>query len=169
MQPRSFLALAASTSLLAFPASAQNSSAEPPPLVVPPPPPTRGSETAPSPAAPPAPPAQNTPAPEPSPEPETVTERVVVAPPTSPAPSPEPMTIDPDAAYPEGFADPEDPFANDLSDSYRQSGGGFDWGLLGLLGLLGLIPLFRRNDRAIYVERGFDRDEPRRVHRPPEE
>jgi len=76
---------------------------------------------------------------------------------------PPPVTISPDAAYPNGFADPADPFGNDMSFA-RQTGGGFPWGLLGLLGLLGLIPLFRRSDRlvrTVYV----DRDEPRRVIR----
>ncbi len=79
-----------------------------------------------------------------------------------PAPVPQqPVTISPDAAYPNGFADPADPFANEAS-AYNDSQGGFDWGLLGLLGLLGLIPLIRGNGpRTIYVER----DEPRRVVR----
>ncbi|MGE0180119.1 MAG: hypothetical protein AB7O91_09915 [Sphingomonas sp.] len=73
------------------------------------------------------------------------------------------MTINPDAAYPNGFADPVDPFANDLSQVRQQRG--FPWGLLGLLGLLGLIPLFRRSGsrttRTVYV----DRDDPKRVLR----
>jgi hypothetical protein len=75
-----------------------------------------------------------------------------------------PVTISPDAAYPNGFADPADPFANDLARDYRREQGGFDWGLLGLLGLLGLIPLIRGNGRVrtVYVERD---DEPRRVVR----
>ena len=54
------------------------------------------------------------------------------------------MTISPDAAYPNGFADPADPFANEAR-AYNDQQGGFDWGLLGLLGLLGLIPLIRGN------------------------
>ena len=64
--------------------------------------------------------------------------------------------------YPNGFADPLDPAATNMSLAYREESG-FDWGLLGLLGLLGLIPLFRRGDgyaRTRYVERD---DEPRRV------
>ena len=74
------------------------------------------------------------------------------------------MTISPDAAYPNGFADPEDPFGNDMSLADHGEGGGFPWGLLGLLGLLGLIPLFRksgRTTRTVYV----DRDDPTRVIR----
>jgi hypothetical protein len=65
------------------------------------------------------------------------------------------VTIDPSAAYPDGFADPADPFSNELSVSYRQQqGDGFPWGLLGLLGLLGLTPLFRnRGERVVYVQR----------------
>jgi hypothetical protein len=73
------------------------------------------------------------------------------------------VTIDPDAAYPNGFADPPDPFANDLSQAQRESRG-FPWGLLGLLGLLGLIPLFRRRGgktRTVYV----DSQDPKRVLR----
>ena len=85
---------------------------------------------------------------------------IVVQPAPQPAPQ-QPVTISPDAAYPNGFADPADPFANEAS-AYNDNQGGFDWGLLGLLGLLGLIPLIRGNGRrTIYVER----DEPRRVVR----
>jgi hypothetical protein len=85
---------------------------------------------------------------------------VVVQPAPQPAPQ-QPVTISPDAAYPNGFADPADPFANEAS-AYNDNQGGFDWGLLGLLGLLGLIPLIRGNGpRTIYVER----DEPRRAAR----
>ena len=69
--------------------------------------------------------------------------------------------IDPDAAYPNGFADPDDPFGNECRGC-SASESGFDWGLLGLLGLLGLIPLFRGNgrvSRTVYVER----DDPSRA------
>lgn len=85
----------------------------------------------------------------------------VVAPPQQQVPA-EPVTISPDAEYPNGFADPEDPFANDAATAAREDSG-FDWGLLGLLGLLGLIPLFRKGGRTrtIYV----DRDDPARVIR----
>ena len=137
--------------VLALPASAQNSSAEPP-----------GAGLANPPKTEPAPPA---PAPPPATTPVPVTveraQPVIVAPPVQAAPPP--VTIQPDVAYPNGFADPADPFANDLALSYRQREG-FPWGLLGLLGLLGLIPLIRGNGRVrtVYVERD---EEPRRVVR----
>ena len=89
---------------------------------------------------------------------------VIVQPAPQAAPPPPPVTtIQPDIAYPNGFADPADPFANDIALSYRQREG-FPWGLLGLLGLLGLIPLIRGNGRVrtVYVERD---EEPRRVVR----
>jgi len=131
---------------LAAPASAQNSTA-PAPQVTPPPieaPPATGTQ--------PAPPATTAPA-EPAPVP--------VAPPAQPAPI-QTIPIQPDAAYPNGFQDPENPFANEMR-AYREEQQGFPWGLLGLLGLLGLIPLLRGNGavRTVYVER----DEPRRVVR----
>jgi hypothetical protein len=151
-------ALAACLIGLAAPASAQNSAAEPP--VVAPPPPTK-TETPPPPTTTPP---QTTPDPLPAPAPPP--EPVVVVPQTQTVPM-EPVTIDPDAAYPEGYADPADPFGNDMSLAYRREQG-FDWGLLGLLGLLGLIPLFlgRRERRIVHV----DRDEaPRRVVRREEE
>ncbi len=117
----------------------------------------------------PPPPTKAEPAPPTTTPPPTTTEPVVTEPAQNvvvvreTAPPPEPVTIDPDAAYPNGFADPDDPFGNDMSMAYREQGG-FDWGLLGLLGLLGLIPLFRRSGhmtRTVYV----DRDDPRRVIR----
>lgn len=156
MQTRPKLVAAAALLALAAPAIAQNT-AEPP--VVAPPPPTTKSETPPATAPPPAttppPPAETPAAPPP----------VVVVPPPQTPPM-EPVTINPDAAYPNGFADPADPFANDMSLAYRERRG-FDWGLLGLLGLLGLIPLFRQRDRqarTVYVERD-DEAAPRRVVR----
>lgn len=147
MAPRSapipVLALAALASLSA-PAAAQNTATEPP--LVAPPPPSRNEAPPPATTAPPAsttPPVTVEPAPP-----------VVIVPQAQPEPAPpEPVTIDPDAAYPNGFADPADPFGNDMSLAYREEGG-FDWGLLGLLGLLGLIPLFRgAGRRVVYVER----------------
>jgi len=86
----------------------------------------------------------------------------VVAPPVQ-APPQQPVMIQPDVAYPNGFADPADPFANDMALANRNRQG-FPWGLLGLLGLLGLIPLIRGNGRVrtVYVERD---DVPRRVVR----
>lgn len=130
-----------------MPALAQNSSGAAPASAPPPKVETPASTAAP-PAATPAETVQPT---EPAPA-------VVI----QPAPvQQQPVTISPDAAYPNGFADPADPFANEAS-AYNDSQGGFDWGLLGLLGLLGMIPLIRGNGRrTIYVER----DEPRRVVR----
>ena len=149
----STLALAA-CAVLAAPAAAQNT-AEPAVITAPPP----KSDTPPSTTTPPAtstPPVTVT---EPAPAP------VVVVPQTAPsAPPMEPVTIDPDAAYPNGFGDPLDPNATNVALDYQQRGG-FDWGLLGLLGLLGLIPLFRDRggQRVVYVER--DDAAPRRVIR----
>ncbi|MGZ8346902.1 MAG: hypothetical protein ACXWUP_07310 [Allosphingosinicella sp.] len=158
MQLKSVLAAAAAIGALAAPAAAQNSAAEPVTVTVPPPPPAK-TDTPPSTTTPPAPTSDTSP-----PEADTTTapDRVVVVPQSAPARS-EPVAIDPDAAYPNGFADPVDPFANDMSLAYREQSG-FDWGLLGLLGLLGLIPLFRDRGsrRVVYVERD---DAPRRVVR----
>ena len=147
----STLAIAACAALAA-PAAAQNT-AEPPVVTAPPP----KSDTPPSTTTPPAtatPPVSSEPAPAP----------VVVVPQTAPAAPPmEPVTIDPDAAYPNGFGDPLDPNATNVALDYQRRG--FDWGLLGLLGLLGLIPLFRDRggQRVVYVER--DDVPPRRVVR----
>ena len=148
MQPRNVFILVAALAACACPAAAQNSTAEPPVVAPAPPKP----ETPPVAGTPP--PAPNTLAPV---EPAAPSEVVVVPQPqTTPQ---EAIPIDPDVAYPNGFADPAEPFANDMSLAYRESSG-FDWGLLGLLGLLGLIPLFRgdRYARTVYVERD---DEPR--------
>lgn len=132
--------------LIAAPAAAQNVATAPaaPPATVTPPPPT---------VIPVAPaPAENAAAPQ----------NVTAATPAPAPPPPAPVEINPDAAYPNGFADPIDPAATNL-----QNGGGesrFSWGLLGLLGLLGLIPVFRRSgrvSRTVYV----DRDDPKRVLR----
>lgn len=143
-----FLAAAAAPLILiAGPAPAQNSSVEP--AVTPPPP--KSTEPAPprSETPPTSQPGEIEPV-DPVPAPSTP---VIVTPAPQPVPL-EPVTIDPDAAYPEGFGDPVDPFSNELAMTYRQDEGGFDWGLLGLLGLLGLIPLFRnRGERIVYVER----------------
>ena len=139
--------------LIAFagPAAAQNTTEAP--VVTPPPPKT-------------TPPVDTTAPPSTSAPAEVVVEQpapVVVVPQSQPAVPVAPVTIDPDVAYPNGFADPADPFAN-TSLSYQEREG-FDWGLLGLLGLFGLIPLFRGNGgryvRTVYV----DRDDPKRVIR----
>ena len=138
------LTAASALAIAAVPAAAQNTTdpaAPPPPAEVPAPPPP----------APPPPPPPAEPAP------------VVVVPSAQP---PARVTIDPDAAYPNGFADPADPFGNDMSLAYRRDEG-FPWGLLGLLGLLGLVPLLRergRVTRTVYVERD-DRAPPGRVIR----
>ena len=137
---------------LAMPAAAQNGTAEPPagPSV-----PVQKAEP---PTTTTAPPQSTTTVPvtiEPA-------QPVIVAPPAQPPPQ-QPVMIQPDVAYPNGFADPADPFANDLALANRNRQG-FPWGLLGLFGLLGLIPLIRGNGRVrtVYVER----DEiPRRVVR----
>jgi hypothetical protein len=70
------------------------------------------------------------------------------------------VMIQPDVAYPNGFADPAENYLVAPIPG-RQ---GYPWGLLGLLGLLGLIPLIRGNGRVrtVYVERD---DPPRRVVR----
>ena len=149
MHAKSLPLAAAAALLAAVPAMAQNT-AEPPVVTTPP----TKADTPPATTAPPPPAPVETPS---APAP------VVVVPPPAPAPV-EPVTINPDAAYPNGFADPADPFANDMSLAYRQERG-FDWGLLGLLGLLGLIPLFRDRGgrRVVYVER--DDVPPRRTVR----
>lgn len=151
------LLAAVALAALAVPAAAQNSTADAP--VVVPPPPTKTQTPTPAPPPPPPPPAAEPSEPATSDAPAQPT---VVVPRVEPAPM-EPVTISPDAAYPNGFADPEDPFGNGMSLAQREDRG-FDWGLLGLLGLLGLIPLFRGGDRrrVVYVE---EDDEPMRVVR----
>jgi hypothetical protein len=134
----------------AVPVAAQNGSAEPPASATAAP----GQKTEPAPAT--------TTAATPVPVTVEPAQPIIVAPPVQTVPQ-QPVTIQPDVAYPNGFADPADPFANDLALSYRQREG-FPWGLLGLLGLLGLIPLIRGNGRVrtVYVERD---EAPRRVVR----
>jgi hypothetical protein len=146
--------------ILAAPTAAQNGSASQgtTTVITSSPPPQSAPPTAP-PATTPANPAPAT-----TPVPVTVepAQPVVVAPPVQAVPQ-QPIAIQPDVAYPNGFGDPNDPFANDtaLANRNRQ---GFPWGLLGLFGLLGLIPLFRGKERVrtVYVERD---DTPRRVVR----
>ena len=153
-------AAAASLIALSAPAAAQNSAGDPAVVKTPPPtdtsPPPRERDTGTTTTSPPPTPS------EPVERTVRVPEPIVVpVPQTVPM---EPVTISPDAAYPNGFADPADPFGNEMSLSYREQESGFDWGLLGLLGLLGLIPLFRERggSRTVYVERD---EEPRRVVR----
>jgi hypothetical protein len=137
---------------LPVPAAAQNSSAEPP----------AGATSAPGQKAEPAPAAPAPPAATPVPVTVEPAQPVIVAPPVQTVPQ-QPVMIQPDVAYPNGFADPADPFANDLALANRNREG-FPWGLLGLLGLLGLVPLIRGNGRVrtVYVERD---EAPRRVVR----
>jgi MYXO-CTERM domain-containing protein len=83
-----------------------------------------------------------------------------------PVPTAPPPTIElQDQPYPNGFADPNAPFGNDMSVQVRQQeSGGFPWGLLGLLGLAGLLGL-RRPDRhrhVVHSER-YDDGRPPRV------
>jgi len=137
--------------IAAAPAAAQNATASPaaPPATVAPPPP---GPVTPSPIAPPPTPAEN----------DAPPQNVTAATPAPAPPPPAPVEINPDAAYPNGFADPIDPAATNLQDAPSESR--FPWGLLGLLGLFGLIPLFRRGgrvSRTVYV----DRDDPKRVLR----
>ena len=134
----------------AAPAAAQNSSAAAPAASAPPP-------------AMAAPPVSNSSATAPAAAPEAAPAPPPAAAQQAPAPVQQaPVAISPDAQYPNGFQDPNDPFANEAR-AYNEQQKGFDWGLLGLLGLLGLIPLIRGNGavRTIYVER----EEPRRVVR----
>ncbi len=162
MPPRIVLPVLIALAATAGPLGAQNSiqpAGPTPPAATGAPVPGTAASGQPAAATPPGPvivtipPEQAPPAPEP----------VEIAPP-EPEPEPAPLTISPDAAYPNGFADPADPFGNDLSLADHGESGGFDWGLLGLFGLLGLIPLFRksgRTTRTVYV----DRDDPKRVIR----
>jgi hypothetical protein len=87
----------------------------------------------------------------------------VAVPSTQSAPAPIEL---PEQAYPNGFADPNAAFGNDMSVAVRQENDGFDWGLLGLLGLFGLFGLYRRNDgyrqQTVHSERYEDRGPPTR-------
>jgi MYXO-CTERM domain-containing protein len=140
-------------------ASAQNTT-EPASGTVPP------SGSTPSTPAPPAPPPPPPPAPAAS-EP-TRTEVVpvpVVVPSTQAAPAPIELEEQP---YPNGFADPNAAYGNDMSVAVRQESDGFDWGLLGLLGLFGLFGLYRRREgggfrHTVHSERY---DDGRPPHRP---
>jgi len=151
--------------VLAAPAAAQNGSADQGSTTVITSNPSRANNPPPkaetvSPTAPATTPAPATSVPAPAvPAP---AQPVVVTPPVQPPPQ-QPIAIQPDVAYPNGFQDPNDPFANDMALANRNKPG-FPWGLLGLFGLLGLIPLFRGNGRVrtVYVERD---DAPRRVVR----
>jgi MYXO-CTERM domain-containing protein len=134
-------ALAASLLWMGAAASAQNTT-EPATGTTPP-----STGTAPATPAPPAPPPPPAPAPTTS-EP-TRTEVVpvpVVVPSTQAAPAPIELEETP---YPNGFADPNAAYGNDMSVAVRQENDGFDWGLLGLLGLFGLFGLYRRREHGV--------------------
>ena len=145
-------------------ASAQNSSD-----------PATGTTTPPSGSTPatPSPPPPPPPPPPPAPvSTEPSRTEVVPVPVVVPQQQTMPSTVElPETPYPNGFADPNAPFGNDMSVQVRQQGDGFDWGLLGLLGLFGLFGLYRRRDHHRHVvhseryadERRYDDGRPPRV------
>ncbi len=118
----------------------------------------------PPPAPPPPPPAPAPTASEPS---RTEVIAVPVAVPSTQS-APAPIEL-PEQPYPNGFADPNAAFGNDMSVAVRQESDGFDWGLLGLLGLFGLFGLYRRNDgyrqQTVHSERYEDGRPPIRPDR----
>jgi hypothetical protein len=70
-----------------------------------------------------------------------------------------------DQPYPNGFADPNVPFGNDMSVQVREQGDGFDWGLLGIIGVLGLFGLRRPRDgyRQVVQQERYEDGRPPRV------
>lgn len=70
-----------------------------------------------------------------------------------------------DQPYPNGFADPNVPFGNDMSVQVREEGDGFDWGLIGVVGLLGLFGLRRRREgfRHVVQQERYEDGRPPRV------
>jgi MYXO-CTERM domain-containing protein len=123
--------------------------------------PSTGSAPA-TPTPPPAP-APAPPAPAPA---ETAPTRTEIVPVPVPVASTPPATIElQDQPYPNGFADPNAAFGNDLSVQVREQDGGFDWGLLGLLGLIGLLGLRRPRDgyRHVVQSERYDDGRPPRV------
>lgn len=157
---RHSLGLMGAASLLALQAgaaSAQNTTTDP---VTTPQPATPAPATPAPPPAPSAPdPAPRTSDPAPRSSPEVIQVPVVVPQQTMPS------TVElPETPYPNGFADPNAPFGNDMSVQVRQESDGFDWGLLGFLGLFGLFGLYRRPDRhrhVVHSERYDDGRQPR--------
>jgi MYXO-CTERM domain-containing protein len=151
-------ALAASLFMMANAAAAQNTT-EPAGGTTPSTGTERPTTSTPAPA-----PAPAVPAPADTPSPRT---EVIVVPQTQTAPPPTalpPIELE-DTAYPNGFADPNATYGNDLSVAVQQESDGFDWGLLGLLGLFGLFGLYRRRDgytRTVHAER-YDDGRPPRV------
>jgi hypothetical protein len=113
---------------------------------------------------PPAPSAPAEPVRTEAPAPRTTPEVVAVPVPVQTAPPPA-IELQ-DQAYPNGFADPDAPFGNDMSvEMRRQESGGFPWGLLGLLGLAGLLGLRGPRDghRHIVQSERYDDGRPPRV------
>lgn len=116
----------------------------------------------------PPPASTETPARTEEPAPRTATEVVpvpVVVPQAQTQPAPAPIELQ-DQPYPNGFADPNAVYGNDMSVAVRQESDGFDWGLLGLLGLLGLFGLYRprRGDyRHVVHQERYDDGRPPRV------
>jgi MYXO-CTERM domain-containing protein len=84
----------------------------------------------------------------------------VVVPSTQAAPPPIELE---EVPYPNGFADPNAAYGNDMSVAVRQENDGFDWGLLGLLGLFGLFGLYRRRDgmrHTVHSEQRYEDGRP---------
>jgi len=153
-------ALAAALLWMGASAAAAQNTTEPASGSAPPPAGTTPTTPAPPPPPPPPPPAASEP---------TRTEFVpvpVTVPSTQAAPAPIEL---PEQPYPNGFADPNAAFGNDMSVAVRQESDGFDWGLLGLLGLFGLFGLYRRNDgyrqQTVHSERYEDGRPPIRPDR----
>ncbi|HEX9931806.1 MAG TPA: hypothetical protein VGB08_03085 [Allosphingosinicella sp.] len=164
---RHSLGLAAAASILALQAGAslaQNTATETPATT--PPATTPPATTTPPPATSTPDPGPRTADPAPRTSPEVIPVPVVVPQQTMPS------TVElPETPYPNGFADPNAPFGNDMSVQVRQQNDGFDWGLLGLLGLFGLFGLYRGRDRHRHVvhseryadDRRYDDGRPPRV------
>jgi MYXO-CTERM domain-containing protein len=113
----------------------------------------------------PTPPPAPTPAP-PAPAPaDSAPTRTEIVPVPVPVPSPPPAIELQDQPYPNGFADPNAAFGNDLSVQVREQDDGFDWGLLGLLGLAGLLGLRRPRDgyRHVVQSERYEDGRPPRV------
>ncbi|HEY0011700.1 MAG TPA: WGxxGxxG family protein [Allosphingosinicella sp.] len=133
-------ALAASLLWMGAAAAAQNTTE---PAAGTPPPATGTAPATPAPPAPPPPP----PAPAASEPTRTEVVTVPVAVPSTQS-APAPIELE-EMPYPNGFADPNAAYGNDMSVAVRQENDGFDWGLLGLLGLFGLFGLYRRREHGV--------------------
>jgi MYXO-CTERM domain-containing protein len=161
MIPHSLGAALAATSLLALQAGAASAQNTTDPATGSAPPATgtdRPTTSTPTPA-PTSEPATSEPATPRSAAPEVVTVPV----PVQQAPLPQIQLQD--QPYPNGFADPNVPFGNDMSVQVREEGDAFDWGLLGVLGLLGLFGLRRPRDgyRQVVQQERYEDGLPPRV------